>query len=96
MFWVKPQIKRGHASGKTQKDRKTVSVDVGSEIREKPVFPLLETIPEKTGAFYRVTWKNHYWFVQGESAQEVIDELAREGVTGIRIRKAMSYENPSV
>ena len=69
---------------------------VGIEVDEKPVFPLLETIPEKTGAFYRVTWKNHYWFVQGESAQQVIDELAREGVTGIRIRKAMYYENSRI
>lgn len=95
MFWVKPQIKKGHGSGKTSR-RQTVSASMGSEVFEKPVFPLLETIPEKTGNFYRVTWKNHYWFVQGESAQKVIDELAREGVTGIRIRKAMSYENPSV
>jgi hypothetical protein len=96
MFWVRPQIKKGHASGKAQKGRKTVSVDLGNQVREKSVFPLLETIPEKTGAWYRVTWKNHYWFAQGESAQQVIDELAREGVTGIRIRKATDYENPSI
>jgi hypothetical protein len=95
MFWVKPQIKRGYANGKAPR-RKAVSVDLGIEVGEKPVFPLLETIPEKTGAFYRVTWKNHYWFVQGESAQQVIDDLAREGVTGIRIRKAINHENPNV
>lgn len=67
---------------------------MGTEVREEPVFPLLETLPEKTGDFYRVTWKNHYWYIQGESAQEVIDELHREGVTGIRIRKATFYEHP--
>lgn len=95
MFWVKPQIKRGRASGKAPSGQ-TVSVPMGDTVREKPVFPLLETIPEKTGEWYRVTWKDHYWFAQGESAQQVIDELAREGVTGIRIRKATDYENPSV
>jgi hypothetical protein len=96
MLLVKRRTTKGHADGKTQKKRKAVPVDLGNQVSEKPVFPLLETIPEKTGAFYKVTWRNYYWFAQGESPQQIIDELHREGVIGIQIRKATDYENPSV
>ena len=95
MLLAKRRVRKGHADGKAS-GRKAVPVSMGNTVFEKPVFPLLETLPEKTGAFYKVTWKNNYWFAQGESAQEIIDELAREGVTGITIRKAREDENPSI
>lgn len=81
---------------KAQSEGKTVPTVMGVQVFEEPVFPLLETIVEETGTAYRVTWKNHYWFTKGDSAQQVIERLAREGVTGIRIRKATENEISSI
>lgn len=90
-------MKKANADeGKAPSNAQTVPVVVGNQVFEKPVFPLLETIVEETGTPYRVTWKNHYWFTKGESAEAVIERLAREGVIGIRIRKATENEISSV
>jgi hypothetical protein len=67
---------------------------LGGEIPAQPVGVLLEAGNQKEDGpvrpqpWWRIGYRNYYWFTPGDSAHDIIQELRAEGVTGITIRKA--------